>query len=152
MRPKHKRMIIIISVTSIMVTAGLLILNNFRDNLVYFYAPSEIYNRLESQKLKTTKLIRAGGLVVEGSIKKIFQEGSEITEFEITDLKSNLKIQYKGILPPMFRENQGVVAEGHIADIDGSNNGNKIFIAEKLLTKHDEKYMPPEVHDALKAK
>lgn len=108
----------------------------FRSNMVFFYSPSD----LASQTLSTEKTIRIGGLVKEASIE---HSGSDTVNFIITDGSADIKVSYKGILPNLFREGQGCIAEGNI-----SSDGN--FIAGKILAKHDEKYMPREVVDALK--
>lgn len=113
-----------------------LILNNFNDNLVFFYSPVE----LAEKNIADGKVIRIGGLVEEGSVKKM--EDGVTTEFSITDLQEAIKVSYKGMLPPMFREGQGMVARGVIKE--------GVFVADNLLTKHDEKYMPPEVAESLK--
>lgn len=135
MKPKTQRMIFIIIGLTAMLAASLFILNNFRDNLVFFYTPTEL-----SQKLVTAgKSVRIGGLVESGSIIK----NNDINEFKLTDTNNSIKVIFKGILPPLFREGQGIVAQG-------SMNADGVFIANNLLAKHDEKYMPPEVADALK--
>lgn len=118
-----------------MSVAVAIILNNFSDNMVFFYSPHE----LEEKNISGDRTIRIGGLVKQESVKK---QDNGLTEFIITDLKDEITIIYQGILPPMFREGQGMVAKGKL-------NDNK-FIADELLTKHDENYMPPEVADALK--
>jgi cytochrome c-type biogenesis protein CcmE len=115
------------------------VLLNFRDNIVFFYSPSEISN---PQILKTIhhRQIRVGGLVEKNSIKK---SDALAVEFVITDLKKTLKIHYIGLLPDLFREKQGVVAQGKF---DEEKNE---FLASELLIKHDENYMPPEVAKSL---
>jgi cytochrome c-type biogenesis protein CcmE len=117
--------------------AAWLILSNFKSNLVFFYSPSEII----TQNVPQNKLIRIGGLIENGSVNKLAD--GITTEFSITDLQNSLKVHYTGMLPPMFREEQGMVAKGKL-------NSEHVFIADSLLTKHDEKYMPPEVAAALK--
>ena len=97
-----------------------------RDNIVFFYAPSEIAASHLNQE------IRVGGLVKPGSIKQLAPDS---IEFTVTDLKKDLIIYYKGIAPILFRENQGIVAQGRMH--------NNVFIARQLLTKHDENYKPP---------
>ncbi len=119
-----------------MAAAVALILNNFNDNLVFFYSPTEIVEK----NISSDKLIRVGGLILEGSVTK---PEANITNFKITDLQTSINVTYTGILPPMFREGQGMVARGKL-NADGN------FIADNLLTKHDEKYMPPAVAEALK--
>lgn len=118
-----------------MCAAAFFILNNFRDNLVFFYTPTDVIQK----HLAVGKTVRVGGLVVDGTIIK----NDNINSFNLTDTNNNLKVQFKGILPPLFRSGQGIVAHGSL-NIDG------VFIADNLLAKHDEKYMPPEVADALK--
>lgn len=136
MKPKHQRLLFIIAGLLCLGAAIGLILNNFNDNLVFFYSPAD----LVAKPVSVDKAIRIGGLVEEGSVNKI---NAQLTEFVITDLTESVKVSYSGILPPMFREGQGMVAHGHM-------NNDGMFIADNLLTKHDEKYMPPEVADALK--
>ena len=111
-------------------------LKSLEENVVYFYSPTDIYNKTFSLSKKT---IRVGGLVKEKSINK---KGTSIN-FIITDLKNEIIISYKGLVPNLFSEGKGVIAEGRLKD-------RKYFVAEKILAKHDENYMPPEVADALK--
>jgi cytochrome c-type biogenesis protein CcmE len=117
-----------------------MVIANFKSNLVFFYSPIEL---TDSQILTKTKnkTIRAGGLVKKASVKKI--SNLEI-EFTITDLQGDLRVNYKGLTPDLFRENQGVVAKGKFDQITSK------FLASELLVKHDEKYMPPEVAKSLK--
>jgi len=107
----------------------------FRDNLVFFYSPSE----LAARPVIANQRIRIGGLVENQTFAK--QDGSHIS-FRVTDGKTDIAVTYDGILPDLFREGQGVVAEGRIKD--------GVFVASTVLAKHDEKYMPPEVAAALK--
>lgn len=130
---KQRFFLVLAGLLSISV-ALFIILSIFRDNLVFFFSPTELMSR---QDLKN-KIIRVGGLVEKGSLKK---HGREV-EFEITDMSNNLKIHYTGIVPDLFREGQGVVVEGQM--------GDGYFEANQLLAKHDEKYMPPEVARAIK--
>ncbi len=111
------------------------ILNSLKKNVVYFLSPTEIYN---STDIKYDKKIRIGGLVKINSIKKV----NTSVIFVITDLKEEIVVSYKGLIPNLFSEGKGVVAEGKLKD-------KKYFIAEKILAKHDENYMPPEVNKAL---
>jgi len=110
-----------------------LVLNAFQDNIVLFFSPTEI-----AAKPLCERHCSVGGLVAAGSLKK---EGQNVS-FEITDTVETVSVKYVGILPDLFREGQGVVAEGRIAD--------GVFMASNVLAKHDENYMPPEVADALK--
>lgn len=109
-----------------------------KENINLFYGITQIYNG-EAPK---EKQIRAGGMVVKGSL--IRQPDSLTVQFKITDFQHELKVIYKGILPDLFREGQGVVAIGKLTD--------NIFYADQILAKHDEKYMPPEVAGSLKNK
>ena len=133
---KTKLRIFLLSIVLVLSAAIIfLTLKSLRENLVYFLSPSEIH---ESKDISFEKKIRIGGLVKEDSIKK---KGTSIN-FIITDLKNEIFVSYKGLVPNLFSENKGVVAEGKLSD-------KKYFIADKILAKHDENYMPPEVSKAL---
>ena len=112
-----------------------LILRSLEENVVYFLSPSDIYNK---SNISFDKKVRIGGLVKKSSIQK--NNGS--INFIITDLKKEIIVSYKGLIPNLFSEGKGVVAEGKLRD-------KKYFIADKILAKHDENYMPPEVKKAL---
>lgn len=132
---KKRRMIFVGSTFLVSVLALLFVITNFRENMVFFYSPSELQNvKIDGRQ------IRVGGLVKEKSVKKI---DALTSEFVITDLKKDLKIHYVGMLPDLFREKQGVVAKGKF---DAEKNE---FFSRELLVKHDEKYMPPEVAKAI---
>ena len=118
------------------ISLFILIMRSLEENVVYFFSPTEIYSKPD---IEFNKKIRIGGLVKEGSI---FRE-SETINFVITDLKNEIIVTYKGLVPNLFSEGKGVVAEGRLKD-------KKYFIANKILAKHDENYMPPEVSEALK--
>ena len=111
------------------------VLKSLEENVVYFFSPTEIYNKAN---ISFDKKIRIGGLVKPNSITK----GEKSINFIITDLKKEIVVSYKGLVPNLFAEGKGVVAEGKLKD-------RKYFIAAKILAKHDENYMPPEVRDAL---
>ena len=111
------------------------ILRSLEENVVYFFSPTEIYDSVD---ISFNKKIRVGGLV---KINSITRENSSIN-FIITDLKNEIIVSYKGLVPNLFSEGKGVVAEGKLKD-------KKHFIADKILAKHDENYMPPEVSEAL---
>ena len=137
MNPKHKRLFITIVIVLTLGIATKLILIALEDNIVYFYTPKDLLEKFgDTQNIQYK--IRIGGLVLESSVKK----ESEKTTFVITDRKKEVKVIFDGSLPDLFREGQGIVAEG----IFKNNN----FIASEVLAKHDENYMPPEVADALK--
>ena len=137
MNPKYRRLFITIIIVLILGLATKLILMALEDNIVYFYTPNDLIEKFGDTKNIQNK-IRIGGLVLESSIKK---EG-EKTIFMITDRKKEVKVLFEGPLPDLFREGQGIVAEGMFQ--------NNNFIASEVLAKHDENYMPPEVADALK--
>ena len=137
MNPKYRRLFITIIIVLTLGLATKLILMALEDNIVYFYTPNDLIEKFGDTKNIQNK-IRIGGLVLESSIKK---EG-EKTIFMITDRKKEVKVLFDGPLPDLFREGQGIVAEGMFQ--------NNNFIASEVLAKHDENYMPPEVADALK--
>ena len=137
MNAKYRRLFITIIIILTLGLATKLILMALEDNIVYFYTPNDLIEKFGDTKNIQNK-IRIGGLVLENSIKK---EGKK-TIFMITDRKKEVKVEFKGPLPDLFREGQGIVAEGMFQ--------NNNFIASEVLAKHDENYMPPEVADALK--
>jgi len=112
------------------------VLKSLEENVVYFFSPTELYNK---EDISFNKKIRLGGLVKEGSITN----DQTSVNFIITDLNNEIIVSYKGSLPNLFSEGKGVVAEGKLKD-------KKYFIADKILAKHDENYMPPEVSKILK--
>jgi cytochrome c-type biogenesis protein CcmE len=132
-----KRLIIILLSVLVLLIATLLITINLRDNIIYFYSPSE----LQETTINKRNIIRVGGLVKEGSYK--YNDKTKIYSFVITDNSNEVNVSFVGIIPNLFAENKGVVVEG--LAIDKVN-----FTALKVLAKHDENYMPPEVIDALK--
>ncbi|MDA9164849.1 cytochrome c maturation protein CcmE [Alphaproteobacteria bacterium] len=137
MNPKYRRLFIIILIVLTIALATQLVLIALRDNIIYFFTPNELkikYGDNENIKRK----IRVGGLVLENSLVK----NNDIVNFTITDNKNEILVVFNGQLPDLFREGQGIVAEGNFKD-------NKL-IATQVLAKHDENYMPPEVADALK--
>lgn len=137
MTPKRQRLwIVVIGMISASIGVGLM-LQTFQQNIVYFFTPSQ----LTHQTLKAEQIIRIGGLVEDGSIQST---GEQSIRFKITDLTATTTVTYTGLLPALFRQGQGVVAQG-------SMNAKNIFEATTILAKHDENYMPKEVVDALKA-
>ncbi|NBV06706.1 MAG: cytochrome c maturation protein CcmE [Proteobacteria bacterium] len=137
---KKKRIIFVGSVFLISLLALIFVILNFRDNIVFFYAPSELKTTEILQKTADKK-IRIGGLVKQSSVRKI---DATTTQFTVTDYEQDLIVNYFGLLPDLFREGQGVVAKGKF-DIEKNQ-----FFSSELLVKHDEKYMPPEVKKSLK--
>ena len=112
-----------------------IVLRSLEENVVYFFSPTEIYNKTD---ISFDKKIRIGGLVKINSINK----NETSINFIITDLKKEILVSYNGLVPNLFSEGKGVVAEGKLKD-------KKYFVADKILAKHDENYMPPEVSKAL---
>jgi cytochrome c-type biogenesis protein CcmE len=137
MTRKKRRVALIASAGSVLVLAAALVLFALRDQIVFFYSPTEIAEKSPAPGTR----VRLGGLVAEGSVKRA-DDGT--VSFAVTDTASNVKVVYRGILPDLFREGQGVVAEGTLT-AGGS------LSADNVLAKHDERYMPREVVDALKA-
>jgi cytochrome c-type biogenesis protein CcmE len=136
MTRKRRRLITLVAALLALGTATALVLAAFNDSLVFFYSPSD----LAEKTVAPERRIRIGGLVEANSVAK--QVDGHAVAFRVTDGKTELRVVYDGILPDLFREGQGVVAEGKLRD--------GVFIASSVLAKHDEKYMPPEVADALK--
>jgi cytochrome c-type biogenesis protein CcmE len=135
MTPRRKRFAIIggIAVGAAAIVA--LVLNAFSSNLVFFYSPSQV----AAHEAPENRLFRVGGLVAQGSLKR---EGVDVS-FTVTDLAKSMTVRYHGILPDLFKEGKGVVAQGRLGP-DG------VFVAQEVLAKHDENYMPPEAAAALK--
>jgi len=137
MKPKRKqRLILIIFLLVGFGTVIGLAMYALTENINLFYNPSQI---AKGEAPKNAR-IRAGGMVVEGSVKR--SKDSLAIQFELTDYNSNINVEFTGILPDLFREGQGIVALGRL-------DANNVFIADEVLAKHDETYMPPEVADAL---
>jgi cytochrome c-type biogenesis protein CcmE len=136
MTRKQRRIAMISSALAVLSLAVGLVLIALRDNIVFFYGPSELAQKAPAAGAR----LRIGGLVKEGSVSRL---PDEAIRFKVTDSKQDVEVLYKGALPDLFREGQGVVAEGALAP-DG------IFRADTILAKHDERYMPREVADALK--
>lgn len=114
------------------------VMQNFRDNLVFFFSPTEILDAPH----KAQKRARLGGMIKKGSVAIISQKDHKL-RFTVTDFNKDVVIEYQGFLPDLFREGQGLVAEGYY-DI-----GRQVFIARSVLAKHDENYMPPQVQKAI---
>ncbi len=136
MKPKHRRMIMLACAALILAGAAALVMTALQDNIVFFRSPSDVVEK----KFTAGRRFRIGGLVETGSVKRL-PDGISV-EFKVTDLKNSVRIAYKGLLPDLFREGQGIVAQGTLRS-DG------VFLASEVLAKHDEKYMPPEVADSL---
>ena len=138
MKPKSQRLIILFFFLTLLGLSTFLVLKSLEDNIVYFYSPTDINEKILSNEIDLSKRIRIGGLVKENSILK---KGKKIS-FKIHDGIDEILVIYNGILPDLFREEQGIVALGKME--------NKNFSAIEILAKHDENYMPKEVSDMLK--
>jgi cytochrome c-type biogenesis protein CcmE len=134
MKPRHKRLAIAAGVLAAVGVAAALVLNAFQSNLVFFYSPSQI----ASNEAPTNRTFRLGGLVETGSVKR---DGVKVN-FVVTDTAKTVPVAFEGILPDLFKEGKGVVAQGQLRD--------GVFVAREVLAKHDENYMPPEAAEALK--
>ena len=134
---KRRRLYAVLAGLTMIAIAVALVLTAFEDSIVFFYSPTDVVEK----GVAPERRVRIGGLVKENSISKA--DDGLTTTFIVTDLSNTLRVSYTGILPDMFREGQGVVAEGKL-----SRSG--VFLAAEVLAKHDETYMPREVADALK--
>ena len=136
MKPRHKRFVLIGLGLIAVVAATMLVLNAFRSNLVFFFTPTQV----AKGEVPTGRSFRIGGMVEDGSLRR---EGDGLTvHFVVTDLAQRVPVTFKGILPDLFKEGKGAVAQGQLV-ADGT------FVASEVLAKHDENYMPPEAADAL---
>ena len=130
-----RRIIFLVSALFFLGLVIFIILRSLEENVVYFFSPTEIYSK---GNVFQSRKIRVGGLVKEGSVNS----NQTSVNFIITDLKNEIIVSFKGSVPSLFAEGKGVVAEGKLKD-------KKYFVADKILAKHDENYMPPEVSEAL---
>ncbi len=136
MKPRHRKLALIVLVVAALGVAVALVLNAFNSNLVFFFSPTQVANG----EAPTSRAFRIGGLVEEGSIRR--EADGLTTRFVVTDTAKSLPVTYTGILPDLFKEGKGVVAEGRLGT-DG------LFAATQVLAKHDENYMPPEAASAI---
>ena len=136
MKRKHRRLSIVLLALLALGGAVALVMAAFEENIVFFFSPTEIAEK----QITADQRLRVGGLVEEGSVGKA--EDGVTVQFSVTDTVNTVPVAYRGILPDLFREGQGVVIEGHLI--------NGVFKADNVLAKHDENYMPPEVAEALK--
>ena len=136
MKTRHKRLLLIFAGLVVLGAVVALVLNAFQSNLVFFFSPTQV----AAGEAPKGKPFRIGGMVKEGSIQR---EADGVTlRFAITDTERDIAVKYKGILPDLFKEGKGAVAQGKISD-DG------VFVASEVLAKHDENYMPPEAAQAV---
>ena len=136
MKPRHKKLAIIAAGVSALGIAAALVLNAFESNLVFFFSPTQV----AANEAPKDRSFRIGGLVEQGSVKR--QRDGLTVNFIVTDTAKTMPVVYKGILPDLFKEGKGVVAQGKLGQ-DG------VFRADEVLAKHDENYMPPEAAHAL---
>ena len=131
-RPKHQRLVLVILAIAAVLGAVLLAMWGLKDRAAYFYTPADVI----AGKASAGKAIRLGGMVERGSVQR--QADGVTTRFIVEDGNARVPVTYRGILPDLFREGSGVVAEGKLA-------GDRSFVADNILAKHDERYMPPEL-------
>ena len=136
MKQRHKRLAFVIGGVAALGVVAALLLNAFNSNMVFFFSPSDVV----ANKAPKNTSFRLGGLVKEGSLKR--EDDGITVRFLVTDNAQEVTVSYKGILPDLFKEGQGVVTQGAF-------NEGGVFVASEVLAKHDENYMPPEVADAL---
>lgn len=136
MKPRHKRIALIVAGLAVLAIAATLVLNAFRSNLVFFFTPTQV----AAHEAPQNRNFRIGGLVEKGSVQR--QADGVTVRFVVTDTAKTVTVAYTGILPDLFKEGKGVVAQGKLG-ADG------VFMASEVLAKHDENYMPPEAADAL---
>lgn len=137
MKPRHKRFALIIGALAVIGAAAALILNAFEENLVFFFTPTQV----AAGEAPKNRAFRIGGMVKDGSVQR---DGVNV-RFIVTDTAHDIPVTYTGILPDLFREGKGVVAQGKLDDVGSTPT----FKASEVLAKHDENYMPPEAQQAL---
>jgi cytochrome c-type biogenesis protein CcmE len=137
MKPRHQRFAMIGGGLAALAVAAAFVLTAFRENLVFFFTPSQI----AANEVPHGRAFRIGGMVEPGSVKR--QPDGVTVQFMVTDTAKSVKVVFRGILPDLFREGKGVVTQGRLGP-DGT------FVASEVLAKHDENYMPPAAADAIK--
>lgn len=138
MTPRRKRLLIVLGILAGVGIAAALVVQSFRQNMMLFYDPSQVV----TGEAPAGRTFRLGGMVTDGSVTR--DPGSLEVRFVVTDFRHSVPVSYTGVLPDLFREGQGIIAHGKLA-------ANGLFIADEVLAKHDENYMPPEVAESLKA-
>ena len=137
MTPRRRRLLLVIGILVGVGIAGALALTAFRENVMFFFDPSQV----AAGAAPPNQRFRLGGMVTKGSVRR--EPGSLEVRFVVTDFKHEVPVSYTGVLPDLFREGQGVIAHGRM-------NASGTFVADEVLAKHDEKYMPPVVQKSLK--
>ncbi len=135
MKPRHRKIAIAAGVLLVLGAITALVLNAFQSNLVFFYSPTQV----EAGEAPRGRTFRLGGLVEQGSVRR----DGLVVRFVVTDTARSIPVRYEGILPDLFKEGKGVVAQGQLRE--------GVFVAREVLAKHDENYMPPEAAQALQA-
>ena len=135
MKPRHRKLAIAAGVLLVLAAIAALVLNAFQSNLVFFYSPTQV----AAKEAPQGRTFRLGGLVEKGSVKR----DGLVVSFVVTDTAQSIPVRYEGILPDLFKEGKGVVAQGQLHE--------GVFVAREVLAKHDENYMPPEAAQALQA-
>jgi cytochrome c-type biogenesis protein CcmE len=135
--PRRRRMVLVGLILLGVSAAAAFALTAFQDNLLYYYPPSDV----TAGKVPANRVFRLGGMVEEGSVKRA--TGSMEVRFVVTDFQKDVTVSYSGVLPDLFRDGQGVIARGRL-------NADGVFVAEEVLAKHDENYMPPAVAESLR--
>ena len=136
MKPRHRRIALILAGVAGLAIAATLVLQAFNQNLVFFFTPTQV----AAHEAPAHRAFRIGGMVEKGSVKR--QPDGVTVQFVVTDTAKNIPVSFKGVLPDLFKEGKGVVAQGRME--------NGAFVASEVLAKHDENYMPPEAAEAMK--
>ncbi len=136
MKPRHRRIALIVAGVAGLALAATLVLQAFQDNLVFFFTPTQVV----ANEAPQGRAFRVGGMVEKGSVKR--QPDGVTVHFVVTDTAKSIPVAFKGVLPDLFREVKGVVTQGRLE--------NGLFVASDVLAKHDENYMPPEAAEAVK--
>ena len=134
MSPRQRRAVLVLGLLAAVSVVAALVLNALRSNMVFYYSPSQV----AAKGAPVGRAFRIGGLVAPGSVRR----DGLVVHFVVTDMAQAMPVRYQGLLPDLFREGKGVVAQGRFA-------GDGVFVAQEVLAKHDENYMPPEAADAL---
>ncbi|HEY4645018.1 MAG TPA: cytochrome c maturation protein CcmE [Steroidobacteraceae bacterium] len=137
MTPRRRRLLIVVGILAGVAVAAALAFQAFRQNMMLFYDPSQV----AAGEAPAQRTFRLGGMVTAGSVAR--EPGSLEVRFVVTDFQHSVLVSYTGVLPDLFREGQGVIAHGKLG-------ANGVFVADEVLAKHDENYMPPEVAESLK--
>jgi cytochrome c-type biogenesis protein CcmE len=137
MTPRRRRMMLVGLIVLGVGAATAFALTAFKENLLYYYPPTDV----TAGKAPANRVFRLGGMVEEGSLKR--ETGSMEVRFVVTDFQNDVTVSYSGVLPDLFREGQGVIARGQLG-------AGGVFVAQEVLAKHDENYMPPEVAESLR--